>query len=99
MLYISQVEVGQLEKLSVFGNDYQTFYDTANRDYIHVMDFANGHLAALEFLNKSSLGFRAINLGTGVGYSVLEMVDMYQKVSGRKIPYQIKLRRPGDIDI
>jgi UDP-glucose 4-epimerase len=99
MPYISQVAIGQLEMLSVFGNDYQTPDGTGIRDYIHVMDLAEGHLAALEFLIKSFLGFKAINLGTGVGYSVLEMVEMYQKVSGRKIPYQIKGRRPGDIDM
>lgn len=85
--------------LSVFGNDYQTLDGTGIRGYIHVVDLAHGHLAALDFLIKSSRGYRAINLGTGIGYSVLEVVDMYQEVSGRKVPYQIKSRRPGDIDI
>ncbi len=85
--------------LNVFGDDYQTPDGTGIRDYIHVMDLAGGHLAALGFLIKSSRGYRAINLGTGIGYSVLEVVDMYQEVSGRKIPYQIKSRRPGDIDM
>jgi len=99
MPYISQVAIGQLEMLSVFGNDYQTPDGTGIRDYIHVMDLAHGHLAALAFLIKSPPGFKVINLGTGVGYSVLEMVNMYQKVSGCKIPHQIKERRPGDIDI
>ena len=99
MPYISQVAIGQLEMLSVFGNDYKTPDGTGIRDYIHVMDLANGHLAALAFLIKSPPGFKAINLGTGVGYSVLEIVNIYQEVSDRKIPYQIKSRRPGDIDI
>lgn len=92
--YISQVAVGRLKVLSIFGNDYQTPDGTGVRDYIHVVDLARGHLAALESISK---GVVAINLGTGCGYSVLEMVRAFEEASGRRIPFRIVPRRLGDI--
>ena len=94
--YISQVAVGRRERLSVYGNDYPTPDGTGVRDYIHVMDLAEGHLAALEALKQRS-GPHIWNLGTGRGYSVLEMVRAFEKVSGRAIPHTVVPRRPGDI--
>jgi len=94
--YISQVAVGKLSELSVFGNDYSTLDGTGVRDYIHVVDLALGHLKALEKL-ASNPGAVTYNLGTGQGYSVLEMVSAFEKASGRKIPYKIVERRAGDI--
>lgn len=94
--YISQVAIGRLEKLKIFGNDYETKDGTGVRDYIHVVDLAEGHLAALEFLDNND-GFSVFNLGTGKGYSVLEMVSAFEKASGRSIPYEIVGRRAGDI--
>ena len=79
----------------MFGNDYDTPDGTGVRDYIHVMDLAEGHLAALEHID--SYGVEAINLGTGVGYSVLDMVKAFEKASGKPVPYKIAPRRPGDI--
>lgn len=96
MPFISQVAVGRLEKLSVFGNDYPTKDGTGVRDYIHVVDLAKGHLLALQKLT-SQKGCVAINLGTGEGYSVIEMVEAFEKASKRNVPYQIVDRRPGDI--
>ena len=96
MPYISQVAVGALEKLSVFGDDYATPDGTGVRDYIHVVDLAQGHLAALEKL-ESQPGVVIYNLGTGNGYSVLDMVVAFEKASGKNVPYQIVDRRPGDI--
>lgn len=96
--YISQVAVGRLAQLSVFGNDYPTPDGTGVRDYIHVVDLALGHLAALNQLPQR-LGFTAVNLGTGNGYSVLEMVQAFEAASGRSVPYQIVARRPGDIAV
>lgn len=96
--YISQVAVGKLPELSVFGNDYPTPDGTGVRDYIHVVDLAVGHLRALEKIMSSS-GIDAYNLGTGNGYSVLEMVNAFEKASGRNIPYKIMARRPGDIGV
>jgi UDP-glucose 4-epimerase len=94
--YISQVAVGKLEKLSVFGGDYDTLDGTGVRDYIHVMDLAKGHIKALQALeNKSQV--LTVNLGTGNAYSVLDMVKAFEKASGKNIPYQIVDRRPGDI--
>ncbi len=95
MPFITQVAVGRREELSVFGNDYDTPDGTGVRDYIHVVDLAQGHLKALEFLEKPAC--EAINLGTGEGYSVLQMVRAFEEASGRKIPYRITERRPGDI--
>ncbi|WP_420475338.1 UDP-glucose 4-epimerase GalE [Noviherbaspirillum sp. ST9] len=98
MPYIAQVAVGRREKLSVFGDDYPTTDGTGVRDYIHVVDLARGHLAALAELFRSGRSF-TLNLGTGRGYSVLEMVRAFEEASGRKIPYQITARRPGDIAV
>ncbi len=94
--YISQVAVGKLQQLSVFGDDYDTADGTGVRDYIHVVDLALGHLKALEKLADNP-GAVAYNLGTGKGYSVLEMVAAFEKAAGVKIPYQIVDRRSGDV--
>jgi UDP-glucose 4-epimerase len=96
MPYVSQVAVGKLPELMVYGDDYGTPDGTGVRDYIHVMDLAEGHLKALEKL-LSDPGLVTYNLGTGKGYSVLEMVAAFEKASGRQVPYQIVGRRPGDI--
>ena len=96
MPYISQVAVGKLKQLSVYGNDYATHDGTGVRDYIHVVDLALGHIAALEYAEKFK-GADIINLGTGVGYSVLDMVNAFEKVNGVKIPYVIAPRREGDV--
>jgi len=90
------VAVGRRERLSVFGNDYPTPDGTGVRDYIHVVDLARGHVAALDALFRTGQGF-TVNLGTGRGYSVLEMVRAFEEASGRRVPYQITERRPGDI--
>lgn len=97
MPYISQVAVGKREKLSVFGNDYNTPDGTGVRDYIHVMDLGRGHAKAVEYA-KNNTGCEAINLGTGRGYSVLELRDAFCKASGVDIPYVIAPRREGDTD-
>ncbi|BBE30558.1 UDP-glucose 4-epimerase [Tepiditoga spiralis] len=97
MPYITQVAVGKREKLSVFGNDYNTHDGTGVRDYIHVVDLAKGHLKALEKIMKTK-GIDAYNLGTGTGYSVLDVVKSFEKANNIKIPYIITKRRPGDID-
>lgn len=94
--YIAQVAIGKLPELSVFGNDYPTRDGTGIRDYIHVVDLAAGHLKAIEKL-RSNPGVVTYNLGTGRGYSVLEVVSAFEKASGKKIPYKIVGRRPGDI--
>ena len=96
MPYIAQVAVGKREKLGVFGGDYPTPDGTGVRDYIHVMDLAQGHLAALEALDADG-GLLTVNLGTGRGYSVLEMVTAFSQASGRPVPYEIVERRPGDV--
>lgn len=96
--YISQVAIGKLPELPIFGNDYPTLDGTGVRDYIHVMDLARGHLCALETL-YSYQGSHIWNLGTGIGYSVLEIVKAFEAVSGRSIPYHISSRRPGDVAI
>nr|WP_144920630.1 UDP-glucose 4-epimerase GalE [Paenibacillus bovis] len=96
MPYITQVAVGKRRELQVFGNDYPTKDGTGVRDYIHVVDLAKGHVAALEKVMHST-GIDAYNLGTGHGYSVLELVTAFEKASGVKIPYKIVERRPGDI--
>ena len=97
MPYISQVAVGKLEKLHVFGNDYKTVDGTGVRDYIHVVDLAAGHVKAIEWA-LSNTGCEAFNLGTGNGTSVLQLKDAFEKASGIKIPYVIDPRRPGDPD-
>ena len=96
MPYISQVAVGKLKELSVFGNDYDTKDSTGVRDYIHVVDLAKGHVKAIEFAEKNN-GVEIFNLGTGVGYSVLEIVEAFKKVNKVDVPYKIVERRPGDI--
>ncbi len=98
MPYVSQVAVGKLTELRVFGDDYDTPDGTGVRDYIHVMDLAEGHLSALEKL-ASNPGLVTYNLGTGKGYSVLEMVAAFESASGKQIPYKIMGRRPGDIPV
>ena len=94
--YVAQVAVGRLKELNVFGNDYPTPDGTGIRDYIHVVDLAIGHLRAIEKLAEKP-GFKIYNLGTGNGYSVLQIVKAFEAASGRKVPYVIKPRRPGDI--
>ncbi|HVE10935.1 MAG TPA: UDP-glucose 4-epimerase GalE [Paraburkholderia sp.] len=96
MPYVAQVAVGKREKLSVFGGDYDTPDGTGVRDYIHVVDLARGHIKALDALVTRDASF-VVNLGTGQGYSVLEVVKSFEKASGRPVPYQIVERRPGDI--
>ena len=96
MPYITKVAIGQLKQLSVFGNDYDTHDGTGVRDYIHVVDLANGHVKALEKLNQKP-GLVTYNLGTGTGYSVLDLVKAFEKASGVEIPYKIVERRAGDI--
>lgn len=98
MPYVAQVAVGKLPRLRVFGNDYPTPDGTGVRDYIHVVDLARGHLAALRRLTDRP-GVLTCNLGTGRGYSVLEMVEAFERASGRPVPYEIAARRPGDIAI
>lgn len=95
--YITQVAVGKLVCLGVFGNDYNTPDGTCIRDYIHVVDLANGHLKALEKLNKEHGGVWIYNLGTGHGYSVLQVIQAFSKACGKELPYEIKPRRAGDI--
>ena len=94
--YIAQVAVGKLPELAVFGNDYPTLDGTGVRDYIHVVDLAEGHLRALEALQTRS-GAHVWNLGTGQGYSVLDMVRAFEAASGKPVPYRVAPRRPGDI--
>lgn len=94
--YICKVAIGKLEKLHVFGDDYPTKDGTGVRDYIHVVDLAIGHVKALEYIRKTP-GVLTVNLGTGVGYSVLDIVKAYEQASGKNIPYVIDPRRPGDI--
>ncbi len=98
MPYIAQVAAGKRDKLQVFGGDYPTSDGTGVRDYIHVMDLAEGHLAALTAINVAS-GVLTANLGTGCGYSVLEMIEAFARVSGQYIAYEIVDRRPGDVAI
>ena len=97
MPYITKVAAGQLEKLSVFGNDYDTHDGTGVRDYIHVVDLAKGHVAACDYAAKNT-GCEIINLGTGVGYSVLDIVNAFTRVNNVPVPYVIAPRRPGDVD-
>ncbi|HVL09229.1 MAG TPA: UDP-glucose 4-epimerase GalE [Burkholderiaceae bacterium] len=96
MPYVARVAAGKLERLSVFGGDYPTPDGTGVRDYIHVVDLARGHLRALDYLAGAEHGI-TVNLGTGQGYSVLDVVAAYEKASGRPIPYAIVARRAGDI--
>lgn len=96
MPFISQVAIGRREELSVFGNDYDTPDGTGVRDYIHVLDLANAHLCALDYLQQKP-GLHTFNVGTGQGYSVLELVAAFTAATGIEIPYNIKPRRPGDV--
>jgi UDP-glucose 4-epimerase len=96
MPYITQVAVGRREKLSVFGNDYDTHDGTGVRDYIHVVDLAKGHVAAVKYV-VANPGCEVFNLGTGTGYSVLDMVKSFEKANGVAVPYVITERRPGDL--
>lgn len=96
MPFITQVAIGKRDELSVFGNDYDTSDGTGVRDYIHVVDLANGHLKALEKVVEQT-GVEAYNLGTGTGYSVLDLVSAFEKATGKAIPYKVVDRRPGDI--
>lgn len=98
MPYITKVAIGELKELSVFGNDYDTKDGTGVRDYIHVVDLAIGHIKALDKLNENS-GLVTYNLGTGNGYSVLELVEAFSKASGSPLPYKIVDRRPGDVAV
>ena len=96
MPYITQVAIGKLKELSVYGNDYPTHDGTGVRDYIHVVDLAKGHVAAVDYCENHD-GTEVFNLGTGVGYSVLDIVNTFSRVNGIKIPYKIVGRRDGDI--
>lgn len=98
MPYITQVAVGKLEKLTIYGDDYDTPDGTGVRDYIHVVDLAKGHIKALEKIDTDT-GIDAYNLGTGIGYSVLDVVNSFENATGIKIPYTIAARRPGDIAV
>lgn len=95
--YVAQVAIGKLPQLSIFGNDYHTIDGTGVRDYIHVVDLARGHVSALQGLANVGEGCRAYNLGTGCGYSVLQIVAAFEHASSRQVPYKISPRRPGDI--
>lgn len=97
MPYIVRVANGQLKELSIFGDDYDTTDGTGVRDYIHVVDLAKGHVKALNKIDKEKSGLYIYNLGTGTGYSVLDMVKTFEKVTGKKVPYKIAPRRAGDI--
>jgi UDP-glucose 4-epimerase len=94
--YIAQVAVGRREYLSVFGGDYETEDGTGVRDYVHVLDVAEGHVMALDYLRRHA-GCVAVNLGTGRGMSVLDMLHEYERASGRSIAYEVTGRRPGDV--
>ena len=95
--YVAQVAIGKLKCVGVFGNDYNTPDGTGVRDYIHVVDLAKGHVAAIKKMEKSEGGVQIYNLGTGKGYSVLDVIHAFSKACGKEIPYVIKPRRPGDI--
>ena len=97
MPYITQVAQGRLPHLNIFGNDYNTHDGTGVRDYIHITDLAEAHLKALDYALNNT-GVEHFNIGTGIGYSVLDIVHAYEEATGRKIPYKIAPRRPGDID-
>jgi UDP-glucose 4-epimerase len=98
MPYITQVAVGKRDQLQVFGNDYETHDGTGVRDYIHVVDLVKGHLKALEYLEKHE-GVEMFNLGTGTGYSVLDLVNSFSDATSKEIPYKVIDRRPGDIGV
>ncbi len=95
--FITQVAIGRREKLNIFGNDWPSSDGTGIRDYIHVMDLADGHIDALAFLMKSPPQIMYLNLGSGIGVSVLELVNTFERITGRKIPFEFVGRRPGDV--
>ena len=97
MPYVSQVAIGKLKQLQVFGGDYNTIDGTGVRDYIHVVDLAKGHVKAVLALNEGLAGVNAINLGTGNGQSVLQLVTAFEKENSQQVPYKIVVRRPGDV--
>lgn len=97
MPFIAKVAIGELEHLNIFGNDYDTKDGTGVRDYIHIMDLASAHIAGIKKLEQMDKGLKVYNLGTGIGYTVLEMVESFEKVNNVKVPYKIVDRRPGDI--
>ncbi len=97
MPYVARVASGELKELSIFGNDYDTPDGTGVRDYIHVVDLAKGHIKALEKIDKEGKGLYIYNLGTGTGYSVLDMVKAFEQATGKNVPYKIAPRRAGDI--
>jgi UDP-glucose 4-epimerase len=99
MPYVSQVAVGRREFLTVFGDDYPTIDGTGVRDYLHVVDLAEGHLSALRYMDKKQTGLFTFNLGTGNGYSVLQMCEAMGRACGHEIQYRIGARRPGDIAV
>ena len=99
MPFVAQVAVGRREFLTIFGNDYDTPDGTGVRDYLHVMDLADGHLSAIDYMAKKKSGYFVFNLGTGKGYSVLDMVHAMTKACGHEIKYQFGDRRPGDIAV
>ena len=100
MPYICKVAVGELEELSIFGNDYDTKDGTGVRDYIHVVDLAVGHVKALEkILNEDNVGYKVYNLGTGTGYSVLELVTAFNQINGDLVKFKYAQRRPGDVAV
>jgi UDP-glucose 4-epimerase len=96
MPFVMQVAAGKQAELKIFGDDYSTRDGTGVRDYIHVMDLAEGHKAALDFLDKES-GWHAINLGTGTGYSVMEILKIFEITNNKVIPFAVTMRRDGDI--
>lgn len=97
MPYVSQVAIGRRPFLTVFGNDYPTNDGTGVRDYLHVMDLAEGHLSAIDHIKNKETGLYIFNLGTGNGYSVFDMVKAMEKACGHEIKYEVGPRRPGDI--
>ncbi len=97
--YVTQVAAGKLKQLNIFGDDYATIDGTGVRDYIHVVDLALGHVAAIKYIDEHLNGLMTVNLGAGHGYSVLELVSTFEKTTGIKIPYKITARRAGDIAI
>ena len=99
MPYIAQVACGKLPLLNVYGNDYNTKDGTGVRDYLHVMDLAEGHLAALQYLDKQTDNVEIFNLGTGIGYSVLEVISTFEEVNDLTINYMITKRRAGDVAV
>lgn len=99
MPFISKVATGELDCLNVFGNDYNTPDGTGVRDYIHIVDLAKAHIKGLERLDKDKKGMHIYNLGTGKGYSVLEMINAFERVNNIKVNYKIVGRRPGDVAI